>query len=148
VDRKFLEGVLYHLCEKVGARVRKKRLAGSTVTLRLRYSDFKTVTRSSSAAVDTACDQEIFERALSLMLPLLRRRVRVRLLGVTLSNLRPAAHQLDLFAGRRCQRRAEFYHSLDYLRAKYGFESLRKGRSLRLDSFRRPPESAAGRLAG
>ena len=148
VDRKFLEGVLYHLCEKVGARGRKKRLAGSTVTLRLRYSDFKTVTRSSSAAADTACDQEIFERSLALMLPLLKRRVRVRLLGVTLSNLRPAAAQLDLFAGRRCQRRAEFYHSLDYLRAKYGFESLRKGRSLRLDSFRRPPESAAGRLAG
>ncbi len=140
VDRKFLEGVLYHLCEKVGARVRKKRLAGSTVTLRLRYSDFKTVTRSSSLAAGTACDQEIFERALELMLPLLTRRVRVRLLGVTLSNLLPAADQLDLFASRRRLRRTDFYRSLDRLRAKYGFDSVRKGRSLRLDNFRRPPE--------
>jgi DNA polymerase-4 len=147
VDRKFLEGVLYHLCEKVGARVRKKRLAGSTVTLRLRYSDFKTVTRSSSLAAGTNCDQEIFERARNLMLPLLARRVRVRLLGVTLSNLLPAADQLDLFATRRRLRRAEFYRSLDRLRDKYGFHSLRKGRSLWLDNFRRPPEYKA-RKAG
>lgn len=141
VDRRFLEGVLYHLCEKVGARLRKKALEGGTVTLRLRYSDFKTATRSCSLPEGTNCDRQIFERALELMLPLLDRRVRVRLLGVTLSRLRPAADQLDLFCLAAQQRRLGFYRSLDALRDRYGFESLRKGRALWLESFRRPPGS-------
>jgi DNA polymerase IV len=138
VDRKFLEGVLYRLSEKVGGRVRRKGLEGGTVTLRLRYSDFKTVTRSSTIARGTNCDQEIFERALELMIPLLARRVRVRLLGVTLSRLRSSVDQLDLFDSRARLRRIGFYRSLDLLRAKYGFDSVRKGRALRLESFRTP----------
>ena len=142
VNRRFLEGVLYHLAEKVGARTRRKGFVGRTVTLRLRYSDFKTLTRSVSAGVGTSCDTEIFERARRLMIPLLERRVRVRLLGVTLSNLRPADSQLDLFAPGLQIKDMRFYRTVDSLREKYGFDSVRKGRALWLESFRRPPESA------
>ncbi len=142
VNRRFLEGVLYHLAEKVGARTRRKGFVGRTVSLRLRYSDFKTVTRSISAGVGTNCDTEIFEQARRLMIPLLERRVRVRLLGVTLSNLRPADSQLDLFTSGLQMRSLRFYRTVDSLREKYGFDSVRKGRALWLDNFRRPPEYA------
>jgi len=140
LERCFLEGVLYHLSEKVGARVRRMGMVGRTVTLRLRYSDFKTVTRSSSVGEGTRCDQEIFETAHRLMLPLLERGVRVRLLGVTLSSLRPAEDQLDLFAEGFQKRRLRLYSTVDTLREKYGFSSVRKGCALWLESFRKPPE--------
>jgi len=145
VNRRFLEGVLYHLAEKVGARTRRKGFVGRTVTLRLRYSDFKTLTRSVSAGAGTNCDTEIFERARRLMIPLLERRVRVRLLGVTLSNLRPADGQLDLFTPDLQIKDMSFYHTVDELREKYGFHSVRKGRALWLENFRRPPGYARRR---
>ena len=147
VNRRFLEGVLYHLAEKVGARTRRKGFVGRTVTLRLRYSDFKTLTRSVSAGVGTNCDTEIFERARRLMIPLLERRVRVRLLGVTLSNLRPADGQLDIFTPDLQIKDMSFYRTVDELREKYGFHSVRKGRALWLEDFRRPP-GYARRKAG
>jgi len=127
LDQRFLEGVLYHLAEKVGRRTRAMGMLGRTVTLRLRYSDFKTVTRAWSGGAGTAADQEIFERALELMLPLLERRVRVRLLGISLSKLRPEEGQLDLFRPDLL-RRISFYRAVDRLRDKYGFEAVRKGR--------------------
>ena len=142
VDRRFLDGVLYHLAEKVGARVRRKGMVGRTVTLRLRYSDFKTVTRAASAGVGTNCDSEIFEKARALMLPLLERRVRVRLLGVTLSGLRPADGQLGLFTAGSQVRSLRFYRTLDRLREKYGFSSVRKGRAIWLENWRRPSGEA------
>lgn len=137
LDRRFLEGVLYRLSEKVGRRVRGMGMVGRTVTLRLRYSDFITLTRSSSDNDGTNSDQDIFERAMELMQPLLERRVRVRLLGVTLSKLRPRDDQLDLFRPELLKK-VRFYQALDLLRDKYGFESVRKGRCPEPDGELRP----------
>jgi len=140
VDRRFLEAVLYRLSEKVGARVREKGLVGRTVTLRLRYSDFRTLTRAGSAGAGTDCDAEIYERAGRLMEPLLERRVRVRLLGVTLAGLRPADGQYDMFALERQQHAFRFYRTVDSVRGKYGFDSLKKGPGLWLTGLRSPDE--------
>jgi len=139
VDRAFLDAVLYRLSEKVGARVREKRMVGRTVTLRLRYADFKTLTRSSSCSPGTDSDRDIYERARALMLPLLERRVRVRLIGVTLGKLRPADGQYGLFTAARQKRDDSLYRTVDLLRGKYGFDSLLKGPAATLDGIRRPP---------
>ncbi len=140
VDRAFLDAVLYRLSEKVGARVRKKGMVGRTVSLRLRYSDFKTVTRSSSSSPGTCSDQQIFEQVRALMIPLLERRVRVRLLGVTLSKLRPSDGQYGLFTVERQKREERLYSTVDAIRGKYGFDLVRKGPVLPLENLRKPPE--------
>jgi DNA polymerase IV len=140
INTRFLEGALYHLSEKVGRRTRQKDLIGRTVTLRLRYADFKTLTRAVSVGEGTNWDMEIFEQARRLMQPLLERRVRVRLLGVTLSKLRPADGQLTLFDPEAQKKQMQLYHSVDKLRDKYGFEAVRKGPAVSFDSFRKPPE--------
>ena len=140
VDRSFLDAVLYRLSEKVGARVRDKGMVGRTVTLRLRYSDFKTLTRSDSSSPGTNSDQLIFERARALMIPLLERRVRVRLLGVTLSKLRQSDGQYGLFTVEKQKREARLYGTVDAIRGKYGFDLVRKGPALPMKSLRKPPE--------
>ncbi len=144
VDRTFLEGVLYRLAEQVGARTRRKGLVGRTLTLKLRYADFQTLSRAGRLLGGAVDDQELFERARELMLPLLERRVRVRLLGLTLSALRPADGQLDLFHAPCQQRSLSLYRTVDLLRDRYGFAMVRKGRGLTLEDCRRPPELQAG----
>ena len=137
LNRDFLDGMLYHLSEKVGSRVRAQGFVGSTITLKLRYSDFKTLTRASSIqAPGTDSDMEIFEHARALMRPLLERKIRVRLLGVTLSRLHPSANQLDIFSAENQKKLISFYESLDRLRDKYGYEVIQKGRTHGLDGLR------------
>ena len=144
-DREHLEAALYRLSEKVGSRARRKGMVGRTVTLKLRYSDFKTVTRSDSSQEGTDSDQTIFEIARRLMIPLLERRVRIRLLGVTLSKLRHSDGQYGLFTAERQKREARFYGTVDTIRGKYGFDCVRKGPVLELDKIHKPAgEKKAG----
>jgi DNA polymerase-4 len=80
------------LAERVGSRLRSKGLAGRTVTLKLRYPDFRTITRSATLPEPVDASAEIARLALALL-----ERVApggVRLLGVSVRNLTPApAHQ-------------------------------------------------------
>ena len=137
LDRDFLDGMLYHLCEKVGSRVRAIGLVGGTITLKLRYADFKTISRATSAPMPgTDSDMNIFEHARNLMQPLLERKIRVRLLGVTLSKLHHSVSQLDIFCAENQKKLIEFYKGLDLLRDKYGYEVIQKGRTYGLDGLR------------
>ncbi len=78
---------LLPLIENVARHCEKRQTTGRTVTLKLRYADFKTVTRSRSLTVpmgDGAGIAEVIGQLLAGLMPL---RAGVRLLGVTLSSL-------------------------------------------------------------
>jgi DNA polymerase IV len=88
------------LAEKVGRRLRKAGLAGRTVTLKVRFASFETVTRSSTLANATDRTHDLVVVAGQLLDGLRLERARVRLLGVGVSNLGDgdAARQLSLDA--------------------------------------------------
>ena len=90
---------LGRLAAQVAARLERKSLAAHTVTTKVRYYDFQTVTRSQTVAEPVACADEL-ERLARLLLrrALDERGAPVRLLGVYASNLkaRAAADQLRL----------------------------------------------------
>jgi DNA polymerase IV len=75
------------LAEKVGRRLRQSGTAGRTVTLKVRFASFETVTRSSTLASSTDRTRDIVTLALGLLDGLRLERARVRLLGVGVSNL-------------------------------------------------------------
>jgi DNA polymerase-4 len=101
-----LEEPLYRLCEKTGAELRSQRLVATTVTLKLRYSDFSTINRQRPVLRPTDAHQDIYEAALALLQGALgERHGAVRLIGVRASGLQPATHQLDLFDDRRTRTR-------------------------------------------
>ena len=78
---------LLPLIESVARHCGKRDIVGRTVTLKLRYADFKTVTRSRTLLAPTG-DAETMTDVVGLLLDgLLPLRAGVRLLGVTLSNL-------------------------------------------------------------
>jgi DNA polymerase IV len=78
---------LLPLITRVAAYATKKETTGRTITLKLRYADFKTVTRSRTVPVATQNQAEIDTVTDQLLQALLPLRAGVRLLGVTLSAL-------------------------------------------------------------
>ena len=82
---------LLRLSARVGGRVRAAQLAGRTVTLKVRFADFTTITRSRTRTEATDVTQEIYETAAGLYRGLGLQRARIRLVGVRLEGLVPRA---------------------------------------------------------
>jgi len=61
-DRQVLRKTLLSLSEDVARRLRKRGLRGRTVKLKLRYADFKTLTRQVTMEAPTDLDQVIFDQ--------------------------------------------------------------------------------------
>lgn len=130
LERRQLAAALWRLSEQVGRALRRRGLRAWRVQMKLRYSDFVTITRWASLAEPTDMDHEIFAHAHTLMERALERRVRVRLLGVGVSGLTSEPWQLPLFGGRQAVRRCALYRALDRVRERHGTEALRVGRVL------------------
>ncbi|RME25946.1 MAG: DNA polymerase IV [Deltaproteobacteria bacterium] len=121
-DESELLGVLSGLCERVCYRARKRRVRACTVTLKLRFSDFTTITRSRSIA-PTNSELELLPVLKRLFFENARGRA-VRLLGVALHRLRPEKEQLGLF---ECHERLHL--AVDELRKRFGYGSVRLAES-------------------
>jgi DNA polymerase-4 len=122
-----LERRLWKLSEKVSARLKDKKLAGSTVTLKLKTADFRLRTRAKSLARPTALADDIFTAGRAL----LQRETDgtpFRLLGIGVSNLEAlgAAASRDLIepdVSRKGAREA----AVDRLRARFGSDAVVRG---------------------
>ncbi|HEX2253679.1 MAG TPA: DNA polymerase IV [Thermoanaerobaculia bacterium] len=82
-----MEAELVRMAEEVAGGLVRREIAGRTVTLKVRYSDFTTITRSRTLASPTAAAAEIGTHARDLLARTDAARRPVRLLGVTMSNL-------------------------------------------------------------
>jgi DNA polymerase-4 len=95
-DAEALRAEARRLAERVGNRLREHGLAGRTVTIKVRYPDFRTITRSATASEPTSAGADIARQAVEL-LERAELHLGVRLLGVSVHNLVSApAHQLTL----------------------------------------------------
>ena len=118
-DSATIESQLCSLCERVCWRARQRGVKARTVTLKLRYSNFQTLTRSRTIS-PTSSDMEVYPVVKDLYLGARDGRRRVRLLGVGLSNLGLFDGQLPLFEGGRRRDAA-----VDAIRERFGFDAVR-----------------------
>jgi DNA polymerase-4 len=127
-DREELKRRLYLQSENVGFDLRRHNRWGRTVTLKLRYSDFSTVTRSVSLKEPTRSTEVIFGEAAALLdaLPLPRK---VRLIGVSVSNLQKVGPRPSLLQSQEDDERLD--NVLDAVREKYGKAAVSRGRAWR-----------------
>ncbi|GAA2025149.1 DNA polymerase IV [Agromyces tropicus] len=88
---------LLRLATDVGVRLRRAGVLARTVTLKLRYGDFTTVTRSRTLAEPTDVARRIYEEALVPLADLVGDGRRVRLIGVRAEHLRPAGDGAPLW---------------------------------------------------
>ncbi len=119
-DLAALESTLARLSEMVGRRLREQRLHARTVQLKLRYSDFSTITRAHSVARPTQLDTEIFDQARALFLKNWKRGARVRLLGVQASGFAEVEDQMNLLDEGKHERWEQALAAADRLRDRYG----------------------------
>ena len=137
VERRFLEGALYRLAERLGERLRAERSLAGAVGLEVRYADgmaAKGTGRPGSsteggaggvsreAEAPASDDRSIYEAAREIFARTYVRRVRVRSLVLSAERIAPAPLQLELFAGDReaaVERRGKLYAALDRLRSAY-----------------------------
>lgn len=125
-----LKARLWPLCERVADRLKDKDLAGRTITVKLKTSRFRLLTRSHSLAAPTKLAETIYRTAVSLM----ERQARgtsFRLIGIGVSGLAPAvdADPADL-ADPDGARRRLVEGAIDAVRAKLGRDAIGKGRAL------------------
>ena len=131
-DRVFLQAMLRYLCERVGAELRQETKHARTIALKLRFSDFETITRRFSSREAIDADELIFTGAVKLLEQALSgKRKPVRLIGIGVSNLVSYGKQLNLLDSRP-QRLAHLDKAIDRIRNKYGFTAIQTGRTLLL----------------
>ncbi len=117
---------LLDLSERVGRRLRGHKMRGRTITVKLRHSDFTTLTRSATLPRPTDLDQAIYDQAVEILRREWRTGMRLRLAGVTISNLTPRLpSQLDLFDQREAKLR-RLNRAVDEIRERYGDEALQR----------------------
>jgi DNA polymerase IV len=119
-----LEQILWELVEEVGARLRAEQLYARCLTLKIRYSDFATVTRSRTLSSPTCFDREIFAVIADLLRQHIIRNRPVRLLGVSASALQSSGWQEPLFDGQKRKSLEKLYAGIDQLRKKYGEDAI------------------------
>jgi len=126
-DFRTLERRLWELCEKVSARLKAQALAGATVTLKLKSTDFRLRTRARSLGAPTQLAARIFEAGRDLLAGETGA-TRFRLIGIGVSALTGGEHAdpADL-VDQRGQRNAAAERAVDRLREKFGRAAVIRG---------------------
>ena len=133
---------LLALSERTAARMRAAGMTGRTVTLRVRFSDFTTITRSRTLREPTDSGRAIHEAAVGLFDALGLQRARIRLVGVRLEKLVEASQApIQGVIGEREHGWREADKAVDRARSRFGSGSVRPASLIEGDtsaSARRP----------
>ncbi len=132
-DRELLESTLSYLCQKAAKRLRDAGLYARTVSLTLRYADFKTITRSKTLPEPTDLDSIVLATIRALFKSSWDVAQKLRLVGVELASFSSAASatgQLDLLDAGRREKLERLVRATDQLRDRFGFNKVQFGGSL------------------
>ena len=131
-DRDVLRGWLIELAEQVACRMRRQQICGRTVQVKVRFSDFQTITRARTLPEPSHRTQEICDAGVGLLEDALSgSRLPVRLLGVGLSGLetQPPQQQV-LFADEARERDTRLDAIRDKIQGRFGAAALQRGSGL------------------
>lgn len=124
-DPEVIRRELLRLSERVAARMRKSGQVGRTVSVKLRRADFSTITRSRTLKEPTDVAQEIYATACDLFRAAGLERVRLRLVGVRMENLRAAdSASRQLALGERESGWREAEQAMDQAIRRFGPDAV------------------------
>ncbi len=126
-DRAVVLRELLRLSAKVTGRMRAAGVAGRTVTLKVRFADFTTITRSRTLSDATDVTSEVHETAVRLFDALGLQRARIRLVGVRVEGLLPREQvQRQLTLGERDRGWEEADRASDAAAQRFGRGAVRR----------------------
>jgi DNA polymerase-4 len=121
------------MTEKATARLRERSLFAKTISIKIKFADFSSLTRSKTVPIAIDNTHDTYEVVKALYLALRNEGARIRLVGVSLSHLQEGAPvQLELGARERGWREAD--SAIDRAQARFGRGSVRPGRLIRPES--------------
>jgi DNA polymerase-4 len=129
-DENFLLREITRLSEKVGYEVRSENKMSGCITIKLRYSNFDTISKQSVVPY-TASDHNIIAYAKQLFLSLWDNKKTVRLLGVRCSHLVESSYQLSLFDNTEEDKK--LYAAIDDIKNTFGKKLLQRAGSLQAE---------------
>ena len=139
-----IEPTLARLSEMVGRRLREHGLQARTIQLKLRYSDFTTITRAHSVPRATQLDTEIFDEIRALFQQNWKPGAKVRLLGVHVSGWEHGEEQLDLLGEDRHEKWKQAMAAADKMRDRFGESAVSLAASMRGKFRERTHENPVG----
>ncbi len=124
VDYVFVRSVARELAEKLAAKLRRDGRGATTITFKVRYSDFKDKSRSMSLREPTNANTEILACLDRLFWTTISRRIDIRQVGVKLSGIDRPSFQQNLF---RAPRGTDILRdsAVDEIRERFGFDAIR-----------------------
>jgi DNA polymerase-4 len=121
------------LTEKAAARLRENNYYAKTISIKVRFADFSTISRSKTLPLPIDSTHEIYEIAKTLYSALNLDRARLRLVGISLDNLSEAAPE-QLLLGAREKGWREADTAIDQAKLRFGGGSVRPGRLIKKSS--------------
>jgi DNA polymerase-4 len=129
-DGELLRSTLSYLCQKAAKRLRDAGLHARTVTLTLRFADFRTITRNHTLAEPSDLDTVFLSALQDLFARAWNSKAMLRLVGIALSSFSSGSEQLDLLDPDRREKLERLARTTDRLRDRYGFSKVQLAGSL------------------
>ena len=136
-----LEEALLKLSEMVARRLRDHGLYAKTIHLKLRNSDFETITRAHTFDHATQLDGEIAGTVTGLFRKAWDGKTEIRLIGVHAGSLQRAEGQMSLLEEESTARLRQAFRAVDHIRNKYGESVISLAKSMDTDIRERVHES-------
>ena len=128
-DPEVIHAYLLQLSDQVAGRLRSAGYVGRTIALKIRFSDFSTISRSRTLSHPTDVGKEIYDTARGLYDALGLQRVRIRLVGIRVEGLAGAeGAPAQLLLGEPEHGRRDAEVAIDGLRARFGDAAVRSAR--------------------
>ena len=134
-DQEIILREFLRLTEKATYRMREKDFSARTISIKVRFADFKTITRSKTLPLPLSATHEVFEVVKALFLALKLDRARVRLVGVSLDGFEDGVDGTEqLILGEREKGWRQATAAIDRASARFGQGSVRPARLFDQDS--------------
>jgi DNA polymerase-4 len=111
------------MVEQLAYELRRGGKVCSCIGIKIRYADFQTFIKQKKISY-TACDHILIDYARELFNQLYNRRIRVRLIGIRMSDLAGGGHQIDLFQDN--DKVLNLYQAMDKVKNRYGQNAVRR----------------------
>ncbi len=125
-DLERIKDILMRLSEKISRRLRKQAFKGRTITFKIRFSNFKTYTRSVTLKSATNFTDIIYENSINKLEDFDLKRNFVRLLGIRVSNFIDHTWQSDLYPdfSTETEKKEHLHKAQDHILDKFGENTL------------------------
>jgi DNA polymerase-4 len=137
MDLAKVKSTFVSMVEKLAYQLRQEGWITSTVTVKIRYSNFDTHTKQSKIPY-TSCDHVLITKVNELFERLYERRMRIRLVGINFSGLIRGAYQINLFEDTT--HHISLYQAIDKMKNRFGYESIQRCAGLDLNNDKKHKE--------